>query len=249
MRNVKIGLLAILITMTGLLHSKDIYSQHLKWTFEFNLGYNLIVPYSKIFYEADSFYFNTRYLNFPFGIKFTATTTPILLMDLGVNYEPRTFVRKMSFGGKNEDLKILFHMIKIPLNLRFNIPYDMFISLGFSLNFVAAYGFSGQVVTYSENPNPTGLPDPTEPPDPNDLTETDLDDPYYVGDDDLFRTLFNRSDYTINVGFGWKYNINNRLYTIAWLQLEMSIVDIDKSQYYQTYTFSIVVSGTLGVNI
>ncbi len=252
--NTKILYIILFFSLLILVIPKQSNAQ-LKYTLEANFGYNLLIANSKVLYEDATYGLFTNYQYFPFGISLVATNSPYVLIDIGINLENRYLNRQTSYQSLNEDFKILFYILKIPIHMRINLPiYDLFIITGFSMNFIIGADFSGTMMRYSppasDNKNDNYIINRQQnPPSVDDIEVIDIDDPLYTGEDDLLMENFNTSDYTLNLGVGWKYNLNDTFYTIIMIRMEFSIIDIDRSLYYETYLHSFIIMGSFGINL
>jgi hypothetical protein len=186
---------------------------------------------------------------FPFGITITATNSPYVLIDIGMNYEQRYLNRQTSYQGLEEDFEIILHLLKFPIHLRINLPYyNLFILSGFSMNFVIGAEFSGTMMKYGVDQGEKETKQ-QDPPSTEDIEVININDPLFTGEEDLLKENFNTADYTLNIGIGWKYMLNEQFYTIVQLRFEFSIIDIDRALYYETYLHSLILMGSFGINL
>lgn len=230
---VKFSLLLILL----LLGLKSPAFAQLDFAVEFNVGYDLILPASSIGYEPDDYAFGISYSNIPFGVSLSMTTSPIVSFGADFLYEYRWFTRYTSFLGLEESFAVGLHTIRFPISLRFHLPLQIFLSVGFELSFAVGNNMDGVMFHYTNAKETT----PIE----SEITPIDLND---VSNDIYFRDYFRYNDYSIQIGAGWRYYFSDIYYLMIRLIGSFSIVDLDRSGNYETFMNSIYILAGFGID-
>ncbi len=234
-RGLRLCILIMFFMLLSMIFAGSVYSQ-LRFSVELNLGYDIIIPQNEVFDGISDQSFSPNFAYFPIGASLSFTTTDIVSFALDVFYEFRYFERRSVTENLQERLRIRFHMLNVPLNMRVHFPLDLFLTVGFALNFVLGYDLSGTAFYYTNSPEDA----PTE------------DDICIVDPKHYYKSLqyaFHNIDWRITAGLGWRYRFTKKYYLVIQIRGSFSIIDIDKSAYFKTNIHSIYLLGGFGINL
>lgn len=221
--------------LLSLVFAGEAYSQ-LRFSVELNLGYDIIIPQNTVTDDISDQAFSPNLAYFPIGASLSFTTTDVVSFALDAFYEYRYFERRTVTQNLQERLGISFHMLNVPLSMRVHLPKNLFLSVGFALNFVFNYNLSGTAFYYTNSPD--------TPPTEDDICIVDPEH-YY---EDL-KYAFHNVDWRITAGVGWRYYFSQKYYLLLQIRGSFSVIDIDKGAYFETYIHSIYLLGSFGINL
>jgi hypothetical protein len=235
-------MITILILFCFIFAVSNISYAQLSWSIEFDVCYDAIIPNSKILYNANEYSFTSYFLYFPVGVTLSFTTSKFVSFAVDLFYEYRFFTRNTTYQTKSEKFSFGFHLLQLPISMRIHLPLNMFITVGFQMNFVVGSHFEGDMLHYLSEP--TNITNDNEIPDPK-IEEVEVIDSGSV----IFQNVVHNTDYSFTIGFGWKYNFTEKLFLVVQARGAFSIKDIDKSLYYRTYLYSIIAIASFGINL